>query len=54
MNMLLRCARGPPKMIPRRYAKGIELAAVNEINKQLRRMGSRGLLHYFQIQHVPS
>ncbi|KAL4002458.1 hypothetical protein ACH3XW_3545 [Acanthocheilonema viteae] len=27
------------KLIPRRYAKGIELAAMNEINKELRRMG---------------
>uniref|UniRef100_A0A0R3S5X4 CPG4 domain-containing protein n=1 Tax=Elaeophora elaphi TaxID=1147741 RepID=A0A0R3S5X4_9BILA len=33
------CAREAPKMIPRRYTKGIEIAAMNEINKQLRRMG---------------
>uniref|UniRef100_A0A1I8ETR4 Uncharacterized protein n=1 Tax=Wuchereria bancrofti TaxID=6293 RepID=A0A1I8ETR4_WUCBA len=33
------CARGQPKMIKKRYTKGIEIAAMNEINKQLQRMG---------------
>ncbi|VDK76122.1 unnamed protein product [Litomosoides sigmodontis] len=35
------CARetATAKMLPRRYTKGIELAAINEINKELRRMG---------------
>ncbi|EFO24285.1 hypothetical protein LOAG_04202 [Loa loa] len=33
------CTRGTPKMIPRRYAKGIEIAAVNAINKELQKMG---------------
>ncbi|VIO90327.1 24 kDa secreted protein, putative [Brugia malayi] len=33
------CSRTQPKMIPKRYTKGIEIAAMNEINKQLQRMG---------------
>uniref|UniRef100_A0A915PWZ8 Bifunctional inhibitor/plant lipid transfer protein/seed storage helical domain-containing protein n=1 Tax=Setaria digitata TaxID=48799 RepID=A0A915PWZ8_9BILA len=33
------CARGPPKTLPRRYTKTIEIAAMNEVNKELRRMG---------------
>lgn len=27
-------------MLPQRYTKGIEIAAINEINKELRRMGN--------------